>query len=57
MVRGGEEIGPLSGLIGEGQKGALRKERGEKMRFKIGQHDKGTESIVRRIRDSTRDGK
>jgi hypothetical protein len=33
----------LSGLIGEGQKGALCREREEKMPFKIGQPDKGTE--------------
>jgi hypothetical protein len=47
----------LSGLIDEGQKGALRREREEEMPWRIAQHDEARESIARRIRDSTRGGK
>jgi hypothetical protein len=47
----------LSGLIDEGQKGALRREREEEMPRRIVQHDEARESMARRIRDSTRGGK
>ena len=46
----------MSGLIDEGQKGALRREREEEVPWRIIQHDEARESIARRIRDSTRGG-
>jgi hypothetical protein len=47
----------LSGLIDEGQEGALRREREEEMPWRIVQHDEARESMARRIRNSTRGGK
>jgi hypothetical protein len=47
----------LNGLIDEGQKGALRREREEEMPWRIAQHDEARESIARRIRDTKRDDK
>ena len=47
----------MSGLIDEGKKGALRREREEEVPWRIAQHDEARESIARRIRDSTRGGK
>jgi hypothetical protein len=47
----------LSGLINEGQYGALRKEREEEMPWRFAEHNEARESIARRIRNSTRGGK
>jgi hypothetical protein len=47
----------LSGLIDEGQKGALRRGREKQMPWRIAQHDEARESIARRVRDTKRDDK
>ena len=47
----------MSGLIDEGQKGALRRDREGEMPWRIAQPYEARESIVRRIRDTKRNGK